>query len=109
MPQVVATIFADPWPEDLLSSFLFTLSRRLFNAPGAAEYLLACAGAVARAGPSRVKHEQLHQMWDTCLRWAPPCARAVAARPCPVSPRACPLQLLPLQLLPGPIGSPTSY
>jgi hypothetical protein len=64
----VATIFADPWPEDLLTGLMFTLTRRLFSAPGAAEYLLACAGAVARACPSRVKHEQLHQMWDTCLR-----------------------------------------
>lgn len=66
----VATIFADPWPEDLLSSLLFTLSRRLHSAPGAAEYLLACAGAAARAAPARVRHEQIHQMWDTCLRWA---------------------------------------
>ncbi|GBF93132.1 hypothetical protein Rsub_05861 [Raphidocelis subcapitata] len=80
VPLSVATIFADPWPEDLLTSFLFALTRRLFSAPGAAEYLLACAAAVARACPSRVKHEQLHQMWDTCLRASVPEVKLAAVR-----------------------------
>ncbi|KAI8462946.1 MAG: hypothetical protein J3K34DRAFT_527396 [Monoraphidium minutum] len=80
VPPAVATIFADPWPEDLLARLLFSLTRRLFSAPGAAEYLLACAGAAARACPSRVKHEQLHQMWDTCLRASEPQVKLAAVR-----------------------------
>uniref|UniRef100_A0A383W189 SH3 domain-containing protein n=1 Tax=Tetradesmus obliquus TaxID=3088 RepID=A0A383W189_TETOB len=66
--QAVRAIFADPWPEDVLSSFLHALSRRLLSAPAAASYLLACASAVASACPSRVRQEQLHAMWDVCLR-----------------------------------------
>ena len=64
----VRAIFADPWPEDVLASFLLCVARRLLSAPAAASYLLGCAAAVASVAPSRVRQEQLHAMWDTCLR-----------------------------------------
>jgi hypothetical protein len=64
----VRGIFADPWPEDVVASFLHQLHRRLVAAPAAAPYLLACAAAACAAAPSRVRHEQLHAMWDLCMR-----------------------------------------
>eukprot|EP00878_Enallax_costatus_P001838 GHUV01001996.1.p1 GENE.GHUV01001996.1~~GHUV01001996.1.p1 ORF type:complete len:1153 (+),score=396.09 GHUV01001996.1:337-3795(+) len=64
----VRAIFADPWPEDVVATFMLALSRRLLSAPAAASFLLSCATAVACAAPSRVKQEQLHAMWDVCLR-----------------------------------------
>jgi hypothetical protein len=64
----VRAIFADPWPEDVLSSYLLCIARRLLSAPAAASYLLGCAAAVATVAPSRVRQEQLHAMWDVCLR-----------------------------------------
>ncbi|KAF6252279.1 hypothetical protein COO60DRAFT_1704362 [Scenedesmus sp. NREL 46B-D3] len=89
--QAVRAIFADPWPEDALSSFLFVLSRRLLSTPAAASYLLACASAVASACPSRLRQEQLHAMWDVCLRANTPAVKlaglqaalAVMAAPTP--------------------------
>jgi hypothetical protein len=65
---VVAAVFADPWPEDCISTFLATMMRRLYSCPGAAEYLLSLSTAIASVCPSRVRMEQLQQMWDTCLR-----------------------------------------
>jgi hypothetical protein len=66
--SAVRGIFADPWPEDCLAAFVHQLHRRLVATPTAAPYLLACASAAASAAPSRVKHDQLHAMWDFCLR-----------------------------------------
>jgi hypothetical protein len=66
--QTVRTIFADPWPEDVVAALLLTLARRLLSAPAAAPYLLGCAAAVASVAPSRIRQEQLHAMWDVCLR-----------------------------------------
>lgn len=68
VPQAVRAIFADPWSEDVLACFMYALNRRLLSAPFAASYLLNCAAAVASACPSRVRQEQLHAMWDVCLR-----------------------------------------
>lgn len=68
MSPAVRAIFADPWPEDVLASFLLCIARRLLSAPAAASYLLGCAAAVATVAPSRVRQEQLHAMWDVCLR-----------------------------------------
>jgi hypothetical protein len=68
----VRAIFADPWSEDVLSSFLLCIARRLLSAPAAASYLLGCAAAVSTVAPSRIRQEQLHAMWDTCLRWGSP-------------------------------------
>lgn len=67
-PLAVKAIFADPWPEDVLAAFMHALSRRLLSAPAAAPYLLGCAAAVASVAPSRIRQEQLHAMWDVCLR-----------------------------------------
>jgi hypothetical protein len=64
----VRAIFADPWPENVLASFLLCIARRLLSAPAAASYLLGCAAAVSAVAPSRVRQEQLHGMWDVCLR-----------------------------------------
>jgi hypothetical protein len=64
----VRAIFADPWSGDVLSAFLLAVSRRLLSAPAAAAYLLGLAAAVASVAPSRVRQEQLHAMWDVCLR-----------------------------------------
>ncbi len=69
----VRSIFADPWPEDIMASLMHAILRRLISAPAAATYLLGCANAVAMVCPSRVKHEQLHQLWDTCLRCVHAC------------------------------------
>lgn len=69
MSPAVRAIFADPWPEDVLASFLLCIARRLLSAPAAACYLLGCAAAVTSVAPSRVRQEQLHAMWDVCLRW----------------------------------------
>lgn len=66
---VVRAIFADPWPADVVASCLHTLHRRLLSAPAAAPLLLSCAAAAVAAAPSRVRQEQLHAMWDVCLRW----------------------------------------
>lgn len=66
----VRAIFADPWPEDALASFMLCIARRLLSAPAAASYLLGCAAAVATVAPSRVCQEQVHTMWDVCLRCA---------------------------------------
>lgn len=63
--------FADPWPEDVLASFLAALLRRLLAAPDASEYLLACTGAVVSACPSRVRQEQLQLIWDVALKYNP--------------------------------------
>lgn len=68
MSVAVKAIFADPWPEDVVASFILALSRRLLSAPAAASFLLSCATAAASAAPSRVRQEQLHAMWDICLR-----------------------------------------
>ncbi|KAF8062701.1 SPAC3H8.02 [Scenedesmus sp. PABB004] len=64
----VRAIFADPWPEDVVAAFMHTLARRLLSAPAAAAHLLACAAAAASAAPSRMRQEQLHGLWDVCLR-----------------------------------------
>jgi hypothetical protein len=64
----VRAIFADPWSGDVLSAFLLAVSRRLLSAPAAGAYLLGLAAAVASVAPSRVRQEQLHAMWDVCLR-----------------------------------------
>lgn len=64
----VRAIFADPWPEDVLGAFMCCIARRLLSAPAAAGYLLGCAAAVCTVAPSRIRQEQLHAMWDVCLR-----------------------------------------
>jgi hypothetical protein len=64
----VRAIFADPWSEDVLASFILCIARRLLSAPAAASYLLGCAAAVSTVAPSRIRQEQLHAMWDMCLR-----------------------------------------
>jgi len=69
----VRAIFADPWPEDVLAAFLLCIARRLLSAPAAASYLLGCAAAVATVAPSRVRQEQLHAIWDVCLRYGDAC------------------------------------
>eukprot|EP00879_Flechtneria_rotunda_P022502 GHRR01023753.1.p1 GENE.GHRR01023753.1~~GHRR01023753.1.p1 ORF type:complete len:1357 (+),score=559.90 GHRR01023753.1:692-4762(+) len=66
--HVVRAVFADPWPEDPMAAFMLAIGRRLLSVPSAAGYLLGCASAVVSAAPSRVRQEQLHALWDVCLR-----------------------------------------
>lgn len=68
VPLTVRSIFADPWPEDLVQAIMNTLLRRLLVCPQSAPYLLACSSAVAGVCPSRMKQEQLHLMWDTAVK-----------------------------------------
>ena len=71
---VVRVLFADPWPEGLVSSLLSTVNRCARCSPGQsaaasgaaidADAALELAAAMAAAAPSRVSREQMQAMLD---------------------------------------------
>ncbi|KAK9807563.1 hypothetical protein WJX72_002624 [[Myrmecia] bisecta] len=58
---------SEPWSQHLLHSLLGTILRVLRVLPGNAHMLLGYAGAIAAASPSKIKAEQLTELWSTAL------------------------------------------
>ena len=79
MLTVVRVLFADPWPEGLVSSLLSTVNRCARCTPGQsaaasgaaidADMALELAAAMAVAAPSRVSREQMQAMLDAAPGW----------------------------------------
>lgn len=64
VPNVTKALFADPWPEPLVGSFLSALQRRQRCAPALAPWCLSLAAALTAAAPSRVPKDALQALWD---------------------------------------------
>uniref|UniRef100_A0A7S0WTL6 SH3 domain-containing protein n=1 Tax=Chlamydomonas leiostraca TaxID=1034604 RepID=A0A7S0WTL6_9CHLO len=62
--NIVKALFADPWPEPLVSSFLGCLIRRQRCAPALAAWCLELAGALVAAAPSRAARDMVQALWD---------------------------------------------
>lgn len=60
----VKALFADPWPEALISMMLATLLRRTRCTPTMARGCLELAAALAAAAPSRVTRDQMQVLWE---------------------------------------------
>jgi len=61
----VKALFADPWPEALISMMLATLLRRIRCTPSMAKGCFELAAALAAAAPSRVTKDQMQVLWES--------------------------------------------
>lgn len=61
---IVRALFADPWPEGVVSNVLMTLRRRMRCTPSIAEMVLDLVVGLATTAPSRVLKDQLQILFD---------------------------------------------